>query len=92
MDKLTHISLTNCIKELDSLEKLVQTEEYSYEEVAEAIKEISWNLSLIFNRRRYNSDEFQLKLRDHLKSKKKRDNKVKSPSKDWRAEQDDDVD
>ena len=84
MDKLTFISLTNCIKELDALEKLTSSEEYSYEEIAEAISEISWNLSNVFTRNRYNSDEFQMKLKKHLKDKKKQSNKIKSPNIDWR--------
>ena len=75
MDKLTHISLTNCIKELDSLEKLALSEKFTLEEVASWIAQISWELSNIFNRKRYNSDEFQHRLRKLIKEKKKDLNK-----------------
>ena len=75
MDKLTHISLTNCIKELDSLEKLALSEKFTLEEVASWIAQISWELSNIFNRKRYNSDEFQHRLRKLIKENKKDLNK-----------------
>ena len=75
MDKLTHISLTNCIKELDSLEKLVLSEKFTLEEIASWISQISWELSNVFNRKRYNSDEFQYRLRKLIKEKKKDLNK-----------------
>jgi len=75
MDKLTHISLTNCIKELDSLEKLVLSEKFTLEEIASWISQISWELSNVFNRKRYNSDEFQYRLRKLIKERKKDLNK-----------------
>lgn len=77
MDKLTHMSINNCTKELDALEKLIISERYSYQEVADWVAEISWNLANIFRRRRYNSDEFQHRLKKLVKEKKKEDNKRK---------------
>ena len=71
MDKLTHISLTNCVKELDSLEKLALSGKYTLEEIASWIAQISWELSKVFNRKRYNSDEFQHRLRKLIQEKKK---------------------
>ncbi len=72
MDKLTHLSITNCIKELDSLSKLALSGRLSYEELSDCIEQISWELSNVFQRRRYDSDEFQLKLKklvlDHKKN------------------------
>ena len=73
MDRLTHISITNCIKELDALEKLVLTGDYDVEQVADWISEVSWNLACIFRRQRYNSDEFQHILRKRLKEKKRQE-------------------
>jgi len=77
MDKLTHMSITSCIKELDALEKLILSERYSYQEVADWIAEISWNMANIFRRRRYDSDEFQHRLKKLIKEKKREDNKRK---------------
>jgi len=79
MDRLTHISVTNCIKELDALSSLVLSEQFSYEEIADWVVEISWNLSNVFQRRRYDSDEFQHRLRKLIQENKssgvKNDNK-----------------
>ncbi len=75
MDKLTHLSLTNCIKELDSLEKLALSEKFTLEEIASWIAQISWELSNVFNRKRYNSDEFQHRLRKLITEKKRDLNK-----------------
>lgn len=72
MDRLTHISMTNCIKELDALSQLVASGEFSYDELADWIVEISWNLSNVFRRRRYDSDEFQHRLRKLVQDKKRR--------------------
>ncbi len=75
MDRLTHISITNCIKELDSLEKLVGSEQFTYEELATWVSQISWELSNVFNRKRYDSDEFQHRLKKLIHDNKKRSNK-----------------
>ena len=80
MDRLTHLSITNCIKELDALSKLALSGKFSYEELSDWIEQISWEMSNIFQRRRYDSDEFQLKLKK-LISKHKKD----SPPKDKEA-------
>ena len=85
MDRLTHISVTNCIKELDALEKLVISEHFSPQEVADWIAEVSWNLSNVFQRRRYDSDEFQHRLKKLVKNKKREDNQAK-----WGGEEPDD--
>jgi len=77
MDKLTHISITNCIKELDALEKLILSEDFSYQEVADWVVEISWNLANIFQRRRYDSDEFQHRLKKLIQESKRAANKTK---------------
>lgn len=71
MDKLTHISITNCIKELDCLEKLVSSGDFTDQQISDFIQEISWNLSNVFRRVRYNSDEFQCRLRKMLHDRKK---------------------
>lgn len=75
MDRLTHISVTNCIKELDSLEKLVISEEYTHAEIADWISEISWNVANIFRRVRYDSDEFQHRLKKLVQENKRKKNK-----------------
>jgi len=75
MDKLTHMSITNCIKELDALEKLTASEQFSYQEIADSLSEISWNLANVFRRQRYNSDEFQHRLKKLLKEKKQEENR-----------------
>ncbi len=66
MDRLTHLSITNCVKELDSLEKLVISGKFSHEEISSWISQISWELSNIFQRIRYDSDEFQHRLKKLL--------------------------
>jgi hypothetical protein len=71
MDRLTHKSITNCIKELDALEKLVLSGEYDTQKIADCISEVSWNLAGIFRRQRYDSDEFQHALRKILKERKR---------------------
>lgn len=82
MDKGTHISVTNCIKELDALSQLVASEKYSMEDVADWIAQISWELSGVFRRRRYNSDEFRLKLRQLVKERKQEKNKIAEEDED----------
>lgn len=72
MDRLTHISITNCIKELDALEKLVISEEFTPQEIADFLQEVSWNLSNVFRRVRYNSDEFQHLLRKLVQAHKRK--------------------
>jgi hypothetical protein len=72
MDRLTHISITNCIKELDALEKLVLSENFTPQEIADFLQEVSWNLSNVFRRVRYNSDEFQHRLRRLIQENKRR--------------------
>jgi hypothetical protein len=71
MDRLTHISITNCAKELDALSTLVLSGEFTTEEIADWIQEISWNLSHVFRRQRYNSDEFQMKLKRLVQARKR---------------------
>lgn len=77
MDRLTHISITNCIKELDALEKLIISERFSHREVADWVAEISWSLANVFNRRRYDSDEFQHRLKKLVKESKYANNQIK---------------
>ena len=72
MDRLTHISITNCIKELDALEKLVISEEFTSQEISDYLQEVSWNLSNVFRRVRYNSDEFQHLLRKLVQARKRK--------------------
>ena len=71
MDRLTHLSITNCIKELDSLSKLALSGKFSYEQLSDWMEQIGWELSNVFQRRRYDSDEFQLKLKKILLEHKK---------------------
>lgn len=71
MDRLTHISITNCIKELDALEKLLLSGDFTDKELSDFIQEVSWNLSNVFRRVRYDSDEFQCRLRKILHDRKK---------------------
>jgi hypothetical protein len=71
MDRLTHISITNCIKELDALEKLVYSGDFTDQEVADFLQEISWNLSNVFTRVRYNSDEFQCRLKKLIQERQR---------------------
>lgn len=72
MDRLTHNSITNCIKELDSLEKLTVSGEFTFEQLSDFIKEISWNLSNVFARVPYVSDEFQYRLIKLVQDNKKK--------------------
>ena len=72
MDRLTHISITNCVKELDALEKLIISQDYSLEEIAGWVSQISWELSNVFNRTRYDSDEFQHRLKTLIYNRKKK--------------------
>lgn len=67
------MSITNCIKELDALEKLVLSGEFTSDEIADWISEVSWNLAQVFRRQRYNSDEFQHILRKLMKERKRKD-------------------
>jgi hypothetical protein len=78
MDKLTHLSITNCIKELDSLAKLAYSSKFTYEELADWIEQVGWELANVMQRRRYDSDEFQLKLKTMLLDKKRNDLKVET--------------
>lgn len=71
MDRLTHISITNCVKELDALEKLVVSGDFSLEEIAGWISQISWELSNVFQRTRYDSDEFQHRLKKLIYDRKR---------------------
>ncbi len=75
MDRLTHISVTNGVKELDALKFLVLSEHFSYAQIADWIAEVSWNLENIFQRRRYNSDEFQCLLKKLIQETKVAENK-----------------
>ena len=79
MDRLTHISITNCTKEMDALSTLVLSGEFTIEEIADWIQEISWNLSYVFRRQRYNSDEFQMKLKKLIQERQR---KAPLPEKD----------
>ena len=71
MDRLTHESLLNAIKELESLKTLVDSNKFSIEEISEFVSEIAWNMSGIVKRRAYKSDEFQCRLRGILHSAKR---------------------
>lgn len=90
MDKLTHLSLTNCIKELNSLEALIASENYSHEEIASWVAQISWELSNVFQRVRYDSDEFQFRLRqlvhkvkkEKITAEKRKDDTAMAPKED----------
>ena len=70
------MSITNCIKELDALETLTLSEQFTYQEIADWLAEVSWNLSNVFGRRRYNSDEFQCRLKKLVKDLKREKNKL----------------
>jgi len=72
MDRLTHISVTNAIKELVALKALVVSGEFSLEELSDFIDEISWHLAGVFQRKRYNSDEFQHRLAGVLQARKRK--------------------
>lgn len=76
MDKRTHKSLLNAVKELDSLKVLVETGEYSKQEIADFIEEIQWNVSGILKRREYKSDEFQHRLAGLLQTIKRQKLKI----------------
>ena len=78
MDRLTHLSITNCIKELDSLAKLAYSGKFTHEELSDWIEQISWELSNTMQRHRYDSDEFQLKLKKLLLDRKRSDLKVET--------------
>lgn len=65
------MSITNCIKELDALEKLVLSGEFSREQIADWLSEVSWNLAQVFRRQRYDSDEFQHILRKLMKERRR---------------------
>lgn len=71
MDKLTHMSIVNCIKELDALEKIITSDLYTKEKIAEWVEQISWELSGVMQRKRYDSDELQFILRKILKDMKR---------------------
>ena len=72
MDRLTHISITNCTKELDALANLALSGEFTQQELADWIQEISWNLAHVFRRQRYNSDEFQCRLKKLIQDRKRK--------------------
>ena len=72
MDRLTHMSIANCTKELDALEKLVVSEEYTQAQIADWVAEISWNLAKVFRRVRYDSDEFQCLLKKLVQENKRK--------------------
>ena len=74
MDRLTHISVTNGVKELNALKLLILSERFSYAQVADWIAEVVWNLEHIFQRRRYDSDEFQCLLQKFIQETKKEEN------------------
>lgn len=71
MDKLTHMSIVNCIKELDALEKIITSDLYTKEKIAEWVEQISWELSGVMQRKRYDSDELQFTLKKILKDMKR---------------------
>lgn len=73
MDRLTFDSIINCVKELDSLEKIILSEKFSHAEIADWVAEISWNLVHVTGRHRraYKSDEFQHILRKLVKGLKR---------------------
>lgn len=65
------MSIVNCIKELDALEKIITSDLYTKEKVAEWVEQISWELSGVMQRKRYDSDELQFILRKILKDMKR---------------------
>lgn len=71
MDRLTHDSLLNAIKEIESLKIIIDSNRFSMEEISEFVAEIAWNMSGIMKRRAYKSDEFQCRLRGLLHSAKR---------------------
>ena len=85
MDRLTHMSLTNCIKELDALEKITLSGRYTPEQISDWIKQISWELSNVFRRKRYDSDELQFILRKIVSEDKEEHREP--PTKDWRKDE-----
>ena len=91
MDRLTHKSITNCIKELDALRNLILSENFDHPLIAEWVSEISWNLANVFRRVRYDSDEFQHRLAQLVQETKrvkqrKEKREQKDFSKDWRED------
>lgn len=88
MDRLTHMSITNCTKELDALEKLVVSEEYTHAQIADWIAEISWNMAKVFRRVRYDSDEFQCLLKKLVQENKRKRQAAAAAKKE---EQSDDI-
>lgn len=65
------MSIVNCIKELDALEKIITSDLYTKEKIAEWVEQISWELSGVMQRKRYDSDELQFILRKILKDMKR---------------------
>ena len=85
MDRLVYMSMSNCVKELDALKMLVLSGRFSLAEVADWISEISWNLSNVAHRRRYDSDEFQCRLKKLVRRRKEEEEdieKLKEPERE----------
>jgi len=57
---------------MDALSTLVLSGEFTIEEIADCIQEISWNLSYVFRRQRYNSDEFQMRLKKLIQERQRK--------------------
>lgn len=75
MDRLTHMSVTNGVKELNALKLLILSEHFSHTQIADWVAEVAWNLEHIFQRQRYDSDEFQCLLKKLIQETKKKENK-----------------
>lgn len=75
MDRLTHDSITNCKRELDSLEKIALSGELTLNQIAVCIAEISRELSGVFKRKRYDSETFQQKLKLLVRNRKHKEPK-----------------
>jgi hypothetical protein len=73
LDRLTHTSITNAIKELEALKGLVLCGAFTEDEIADFIEEISWCLARTFQRHRYDSDEMRMLLAKELKRNKPKD-------------------
>ena len=79
------MSITNCIKELDALEKIILSNKFTDEQLADWVRQISWELSNVFRRKRYDSDELQFILKKlirlgHIEA-------LDPPTKDWRIDE-----
>ena len=75
MDRLTHIDVANSVKVLGVLGFLILSKQFSFTQIADWTVGISWNRENVFQRRCYNSDEFQCLLKKLTQEIKKEKNK-----------------